>query len=107
MFLLGVLAFFVLVRPVAAITMLARPSNNSAASLSGLPHHVVFGRYGILLLLLLLLYDAATSILASDASQICSLSCRCVPTMLLSRNHHRAAAIVLLPSCCFRVFCRW
>ena len=42
----------------------------------------------------LLRYDPATSILASDTSQRCSLSCCCVLTVLLSRNLHRC--------CCHR-----
>jgi hypothetical protein len=52
----------------------------------------------VVFLLLLLRYDPATSIFASDTSQRCLLSCRCVSTILLSRSPHCAASIVLLQS---------
>jgi hypothetical protein len=113
LFLLGVLAFSVLVYPVAATIMLARPASDNATSLYPLGcrlwaatsirpanvllppvrttarAHVVLGLCGILLLLLR--YNPATSILASNGSRPCC----CVLAISLHRTLRRAAAIML------------
>jgi hypothetical protein len=110
----GVLALFVLVYPAAAIIKLARPTTDGATSLSSLgcrllrastsippakilllPVRTTARIHVLQLLLLLLWYGPATSVPAFNASQRCSLSCRCLLMVLLSRDPRRAAVILL------------